>query len=147
MSDIIGSALGSLNATITILKGLSALNRQYSEAELRGKAVDALEQATEARAAILALQEQNRDLQAKLNTRAAMEFRAPAYWQKREDQPDDGPFCPQCWDSEEKRIRLHPTQDGLLVCKTCTHVFGDKSSARRPRKAKGSLSDFFSAGT
>lgn len=67
MSDITSGALGSLNATITILKGLSALNRQYSEAELRGKVVDALEQATEARAAILALQEQNRDLQAKLD--------------------------------------------------------------------------------
>ena len=146
MLDIATVALSHANTAITILEGLSALNRQYSEAELRGKVVDALERANEARAGILKLQEENRDLQEKLTRRVAMHWIPPAYWQKREGQPNDGPFCQQCWDSEEKAIRLQPTQDGLLVCKTCTHVFGDKSSARRPTKAKGSLSDFFSAG-
>jgi hypothetical protein len=125
MSDIIGAALGSVNATITILKGLTALNRQYAEAELRGKVVDALERATEARAAILALQEQNKDLQEKLTRRATMRWIPPVYWQTREGQPNDGPFCPQCWDSEEKVIRLQPLQAGAWVCKTCGHVFGD----------------------
>jgi hypothetical protein len=76
--------------------------------------VDALEQATEARAAILALQEHNRDLQEKLTRRVAIHWIPPAYWQKREGQPNDGPFCPQCWDSEEKVIRLHAEQGSLV---------------------------------
>jgi len=41
------------------------------------------------------------------------ELRAPAYWQKREGKPDDGPFCPQCWESEEKVMRLHPGEISL----------------------------------
>ena len=147
MLDIATAALSAANTTITILKGLSSLDRQYEKAGVRAEALTALEQANEARAGILKLQEENRGLQEKLTRRVAMHWIPPAYWQKREGQPNDGPFCQQCWDSEEKAIRLQPTQDGLLVCKTCTHVFGDKSSARPPRKAKGSLSDFFQAGT
>lgn len=138
--------LSSLNATVTILKGLVQLDRDYAEAELKAKLVDVLEQTSEARTAILSLQEQVRDLQAKLDTRASMHYRHPAYWQRREGQPDDGPFCAQCWGSAEKRIRLQPAEDDFLVCKACGNVFGD-SPQPRARRAQSSLSDFYSAGT
>ena len=145
MSEI-GAALSSVNATIAILKGLTALTRRYAEAELRGKVVDALEQATEARAAVgpdAAGAEQRPTSEA----RRARHDGDEAYWQKREGQRDDGPFCATCWGSDEKQMRLHPTQSGLLQCKRCSHTFGDKSSARPPKKAKGSLSDFWGSGT
>ena len=106
-----------------------------------------LDSLTSSRATIISLQEELRDLQAKLGLRAVMEFREPAYWQKREGQPDDGPFWPQCWESVEKRCRLHPAgDDGRFVCKTCRNVIGEGQRTEH-RKATSSLSDFFSAGT
>ena len=144
MADL-NAAFNSLTALTTILKGLRGLERAVELAELRSKMVDALEQASDTREVILALQEQNTDLQEKLTRRVAMHWIPPAYWQKREGQPNDGPFCPQCWDSEEKEIRLHPLHNGGLICKTCGNVFGDRP--QRERTARSGLSDFYSAGT
>src|SRR5882724_7202181 len=118
MPDIT-ALINSLNVATTMVKGLWALDRALDKAELKGKLVDVMDSLAAARVTAISLQEQIRDLQDKLELRAAMEFRSPAYWQTRDAKPDDGPFCPQCWDSQEKRIRLHPLHNGGLVCKNC----------------------------
>jgi len=130
----ISTLLSSLNATTTIVKGLRELDRALTTAELRSKLADAIVSLADARVAVVSLQDQIRDLQEKLDTRAKMIYSQPAYWQEKDGQRD-GPFCPQCYDSTQKVIRLQPAEAGVWTCQTCDKVFVHEAS-RRPRQRR-----------
>lgn len=68
-----------------------------------------------------------------------MVYRQPAYWQEKDGQTD-GPFCPQCFDSTDKVIRLQPTEPGVWTCKTCQNVFVENS--RRPSRQTRAITDW-----
>lgn len=128
----ISAALASLNAATDIVKGLRAVDRAIAETEVKIKLVDVLDKLTDARMALATLQEevlardrQIRGLQEKLDTRAKMVYSQPAYWQEKDGQRD-GPFCPQCYDSAGKVIRLQPAESGVWTCKTCGQVFVER---------------------
>lgn len=63
-------------------------------------------------------------LEKELATRAAVVFRNEAYWQSREDQPADGPFCPKCYDGQGKLSRMTYRNNGFTCCVVCNHCYG-----------------------
>ena len=75
------------------------------------------------------LQEKNIELQARLKeleagqARAAnLEYRAPAYYLKK-DNGEDGPFCQRCWDVDRTLVRtdVFTNAAGTLsaICEQC----------------------------
>lgn len=78
----------------------------------KGATVEAQERIMELREAVLELQEENvtlkqriRELENSLKLKGEMHFDGAVYWRK-ENANREGPFCPQCFDIDEKLGRL-----------------------------------------
>lgn len=93
----------------------------------RGATVEAQEKIMELREASIELQEENfnlleevRFLRSKLEEKEELTFNGNVYYIGNDN---DGPFCPTCYDSESKLIRLHKYDnqvDGAeWHCKVC----------------------------
>ena len=56
---------------------------------------------SEAKDEIQILKQKVSELETELNRRLSMKFAYGAYWTR-----EDGPFCPLCWDAQNKPVRL-----------------------------------------
>jgi len=84
-------------------------------AELISALADAKIEAAESTEKIALLQKQ-------INTKNTLEFDGAKYMRTKEDGSTDGPFCPTCYDSEAKEIRLQSTPNssfGSWFCRVC----------------------------
>ena len=68
-----------------------------------------------------ALREQVRQLEDTLKVRGELKFDGAVYWQQSEGNRD-GPFCPQCWDNDERLGRLQGVGD-FWQCFTHNSLF------------------------
>lgn len=74
------------------------------------------------------LKEKVSALEEKLKLKKSMIFENRAYWIKDEEgNVEDGPFCPNCWDSEKLQMRIiESTLDpGLKRCSKCKYFLKD----------------------
>lgn len=88
------------------------------DTEIRNSLLNLQEKALDMQSAMTELAEENRSLNAKLKLKDKMVFRAPYYFQKG----DEVPFCPVCFENDEKAIHLHLFDSGnkgkkCLACK------------------------------
>lgn len=77
---------------------------------------DLLEKMADLRDEIFSLREENRELKEKLSFRDDynMVFEGTCYWNVKDGETKDGPFCPTCWDKDRKAIRMHSGRIGTL---------------------------------
>ena len=94
----------------------------------KGSTVEAQEQIMELREATIELQEENielkeqiRNLQEQLKTKQKLNFNRGVYWVQDENN-QDGPFCPQCYDTTTLLVRLQDSDD-VFICYTCKNLF------------------------
>jgi len=99
--------------------------KDIAELVKKGATVEAQEKIMELREAALELQEENFDLKARIKElekqlaeEEALEYKAPFYWRSTDDKKD-GPFCQQCYDSNNKKIRLQVSSNDYWTCSTC----------------------------
>lgn len=90
----------------------------------KGATVEAQEQIMELREAVITLQEENfelrnkiRKLDEKLRIKGQLKFSRNVYW-SHEGQAKDGPFCPRCFDIDQKLARLQDYGD-CWYCVAC----------------------------
>jgi hypothetical protein len=81
-----------------------------------------------AREAVL-LRERIASLESAVAVRQEMTFRNEAYWRVRSERPDDGPFCPKCYDGEGKTARMTDRGHGFTCCVVCEHCYGRSGSS------------------
>ena len=91
----------------------------------KGSTLEVQEKILELRAATLNLQEENLALRQKVNSlesqlkdNETLNYEAPFYWRKSEGKKD-GPFCQQCYDNKDKKIRLQSSDNDYWNCSTC----------------------------
>jgi hypothetical protein len=58
----------------------------------------------------LRLRVEDRDALRSINE--TLEFAEDVYWRRKNDQSFDGPFCPTCWDAQNKLVRLKFYEEG-----------------------------------
>jgi hypothetical protein len=115
----IKTALDNIKAIIEIADSTKNI-------ELKSYIVDLKEQ-------ILELKDENFDLKEQLRQRTEhnMIFENRVYWDLKEDGTKDGPYCPSCWDSEGKAVRLGPLQvagpNSVHQCYVCKNTIVVKS--------------------
>lgn len=63
-------------------------------------------------------------LEASRSMRDEMVFKNEAYWRVRVGQPDEGPFCPKCYDGDKKLARMTDRGNGFTCCVVCKHCYG-----------------------
>jgi hypothetical protein len=63
-------------------------------------------------------------LQDKINQGEELVFEKSLYWSLKGDKKD-GPFCPQCWDHDHRKIRLYNMANAYWMCRTCNNSYRD----------------------
>jgi len=96
-------ALGNAGIKMQVAELMSAL------ADVKIEAADASERIAE--------------LEKQLRAKADLKFNGVVYYGTDDDGKQDGPFCPACFDSTDKQIRLHRGYQGSWVCRTCSNGF------------------------
>lgn len=127
----IGAGLTSFKAVLDITNILKNSVTSLGDAEINLKFAELLMSLADLKTEIAETQyilvekdKRIKDLETKLNIRDKMVFEDPVYWMYS-DGKKDGPFCPQCYDSKEKVIRLQTYGDDNWKCETCgTSFFG-----------------------
>jgi len=76
----------------------------------------------------LSLKKKVIELEETLNTKESLKFEDHVYWLIK-DGKKDGPYCPKCWDANEKTIRLRVLNNGFRTCPNCQNGF---DSQERP---------------
>jgi chromosome segregation ATPase len=65
-------------------------------------------------------------LQDKINQGEEMVFEKTLYWSIKGDKKD-GPFCPQCWDHDHRKIRLYNMANVYWMCRVCNNSYKDST--------------------
>jgi hypothetical protein len=95
------------------------------------------EQYLELHAANLELKQELLELKQKQFQKEQMIFEEPFFFLVDGDKRD-GPFCPRCWQKDERKCRIVPTpdsHDGSHKCQVCDENFG-KGKPRPPTLAR-----------
>jgi hypothetical protein len=118
-------ALPKYKDIIELVKKGSTLEAQEKILELREAAIELQEENIE-------LKEQVSNLTLELKTKVEMVFNGHVYY-KQTDDLKDGPFCPCCFDSNKKTIRIHPVHymhhDPQWQCKVCESRYSKAENA------------------
>ena len=125
----ISTLLGSIKTATDIAKLIknSDLSLEKAEtklklAELISALADAKIEVTEIQQSLLDRDAQIREFQAKLDVKGKLQWEQPYYWLS-DGQRREGPFCQQCYDTDEKLMRLQGSGDGYWECKTCKNSY------------------------
>jgi len=102
----IAEATGSIKTLFDLARRARELAKKEANAELRGMLLDLQEKAQDVREENQQLRNMLKELENKLRIRDEMDFDGKVYWFKQE-QDAGKPFCPVCFDRDEKRIHLH----------------------------------------
>lgn len=98
------TVLETIGSAIALVRQMSELSATAAKADLKLAAVNLTEQLVEIKQRVIDLEQDKQRLLAevkRLSQPPAMQFRDSAYY-----AGDDGPFCPGCYDSQGKTIRL-----------------------------------------
>ncbi|MFA6500209.1 MAG: hypothetical protein WC256_07720 [Desulfurivibrionaceae bacterium] len=140
MTDIstIGAALGAIKSAADIAKLIKDSGASLEQAEVKLKIAELISSLADAKIELAEVQVQlsNKDkeiesLQERLSVKNTVVWEKPYYWVVKESEKD-GPFCQQCYDNEQKLIRLQGGGTKAWVCKTCKATVTD-SNFVRPR--------------
>jgi hypothetical protein len=125
----IATALSSIKTAIDLAKILKNSSTTLAEAEQKLKLAEIISALADvkiemAEVQTLLLQKDStiNELQESLKTKENLIFEAPYYWLLDGDEKD-GPFCQNCYDSENKLIRLQKWGSSSVKCFFCDKVF------------------------
>lgn len=129
------NALTSLRTASDMLKTLRSVEGTFEKADLKMKIGDLAEALAEARIAVLEAQDEIRTLQERIATlesaassRAGLVQRDQVYWFMSSEGQESGPFCPRCFEYDQKRMplsRLHSAMRvaGQYQCQSCKALY------------------------
>lgn len=124
MADIISTA----SAALQLVGRLREINKNIANAEFSNALADLAIELAELKIKLAAVVEENDSLKRQLSSRQAesLRFEGFAYY----SSSGEGPFCPGCYDTGRKSIRLtrqSPPFDvfGSHSCPACKEHFGE----------------------
>ena len=112
-------AKGMFSTAIDLIKKGSQMEAQSQIQQLQ-------EQYLELHAANLELKQELLELKGKYDKKEQMVFEEPFYYLANGDDRD-GPFCPRCWQKDERKARVVNTPEsysGAQKCQVCDLNFG-----------------------
>jgi hypothetical protein len=127
MSDIaaIGTILTSIKTATEIARLIKDSDNSLEQAEYKLKIADLVGALVDAKLEIASIQDlilekdkENIDLRNKLNLKNKIIWHPPYYFIE-ENEERSGPYCQQCYDNNEKLIRLQSSGNGIWKCYTC----------------------------
>ena len=133
----ISAALTALKAAIDIADVLKNSTSSLKDAEMKlkladliGKLADTKLSMAEIQTLLLEKDETINSLEKSLKLKEKLEFDGAIYWLPKETGGKDGPFCQQCFDNDDKIIRLQYDDEYKhehWYCLTCSNNYFSKS--------------------
>ena len=119
-------------ASYSDIKGLAAA---LTELVKKGATLEAQQKIVELREILVELKEENIDLRERLGemeraakTKESLIFDHGVYWKVEDNQQRNGPYCPPCYDSTGKLIRLKLNSESDIpsyyTCTICNFLSG-----------------------
>ena len=113
----------AIKDVITVAERLKDAELKQTLATVRMEGAKLAEENARLREELVALRE-------RLCAEAAILHRDNVYWKRVEGAPEEGPFCPTCWDGERKPVRMAEWAEDLWwKCPVC------RCSVQRPGMA------------
>ena len=101
------------------LKDAAFILKESGKIEQYREILEAQEKMLEMQKRIAELENENKDLMGKLETKGKLIYDKNAYWEISGDKRD-GPFCSCCWDDSKKIIRMQPCPNpAYYSCPKC----------------------------
>ena len=98
---------------LAIADRLKDAELKQSLAAVRVECAKLAEENARLREELIALREQAR-------AESTMRYRDNVYWRQAEGTPEEGPFCPTCWDGARKPVRMTLLEHGShWRCNVC----------------------------
>lgn len=124
MSDLISAAATALQ----LVTRLREINKNVANAEFSNALADLSIELASLKIQVAALLEENDKLKKQVAQQhsAELKFKGFAYYSSQ----GDGPFCPGCYDTQKKNIRLSKLSGGFTAfgshsCPACKETFGE----------------------
>ena len=126
MPDIasIGAALASIKTATEIAKLIKDSGASLEKAEVKLQIANLISSLADAKIELAELQTEMNQLKDKLNQKILLKWTKP-YYMMQTDLGQEGPFCPTCYDNNEKVIRLQGSGPIGWSCLTCKGFFTD----------------------
>lgn len=148
MSEI-AAAIAAVKHAIDIGKFLADGTTSLKEAEQKLKLADLISALAEAKIQLATVQDtlidqrrEIRDLQQQQAFAGTLEFQGHSYWRVVSGKRG-GPFCQNCWDKDEKAIRLYEYSRGWWQCHTCDARYADNNTSGIGRAIRSDDEDSF----
>lgn len=126
MPDIttIGAALASIKTATEIAKLIKDSGVSLEQAEIKLQIANLISSLADAKIELADLQVEFNQLKEQLSQRDSVKWVKP-YYMRQLDDIMDGPFCPTCYDNNEKLIRLQGSGENGWHCLICKGFFKD----------------------
>jgi transposase-like protein len=125
----IGAILKSVKTATEIAKMLKDSDLSLEKAEMKLKLAELVSSLADAKLEVAEIQELLlekdkliRDLKEAQSLKEKMTWRDPVYYLVTQNG-EEGPFCPQCYDNNQKAIRIQTYERGSWHCLTCEKTF------------------------
>lgn len=129
MFDVV-TAVGSIKSAIDIAKVLKDGADTFDKAEVKlqlaeliSSLADAKMQMAEVQELLLESNAEKKDLLNKLNQKEKIIYEKPSYFKINDDNSKDGPYCQNCYDANEKLIRLQGGKNDFWKCNQCDNTY------------------------
>jgi len=125
----IGAILTSVKTATEIAKMLKDSDLSLEKAEMKLKLAELVSSLADVKLEAAKIQELLlekdrliRDLKDTQSLKEKLTWRAPVYYLLTQNG-EEGPFCPQCYDNNQKIIRLQTYERDCWYCMTCVKTF------------------------
>lgn len=129
MFDVV-TAVGSIKSAIDIAKVLKDGADTFDKAEVKLQLAELISSLADAKMQMAEVQElliesntEKKELLIKLNQKDKVIYRKPSYFKINDDNTEDGPYCQNCYDSNEKLIRLQGGTNDVWTCNQCEKTY------------------------
>tara|TARA_R110002073_G_scaffold11861_2_gene53391 strand:+ start:9589 stop:9963 length:375 start_codon:yes stop_codon:yes gene_type:complete len=123
---VVAEYISSIKAAWDLARILKTATDSIDDAQIKLQMAELISALADAKIEAAENAEKLTELQRELNARSSLIYEKGLYYeQDEEDYSLDGPFCPTCYDSESKIIRLREFQNerSSWRCNVCCHVF------------------------
>lgn len=138
--SVVGTATNAAKIIQSTSSKLQKAEQKNEMADLVGTLADAKVMAAELKLALVDKDQEIRDLKEQLRSKGKVVFQENVIF-LQEENGVEGPYCPNCWESDRKLVHLHVHSNGFRECKTCDKRFGfsAEDEARHDAAAREAL--------
>ena len=130
---LLGSALGSIKTATDIAKLIKDSGSSLEKAEIKLQIAELISSLADIKMELADVQtilmdkdQKIVELESKLNTKESVVWSKPYYFLANGEEKD-GPFCQQCYDNDQKLIRLQGGGSKSWSCLSCKGSYKDSN--------------------